>query len=98
MSHMVTLEENEDIENFMNYKTQGTCSTEINFELRDGKVHSVSFKNGCDGNLKALSILAEGMDAKELVSKLKGLRCGRKKTSCGDQLATAVAQALAQAK
>jgi uncharacterized protein (TIGR03905 family) len=95
---MVTLEENTAPERFINYKTTGTCSTEINFELRDGKVHSVSFENGCDGNLKALGILAEGMDANELVKKLKGLRCGRKKTSCGDQLATAVAQALVQAK
>ena len=98
MSRMVTLEENEGPERLINYKTCGTCSTEINFELRDGKVHSVSFKDGCDGNLKALGILAEGMDAEELVGKLKGLRCGRKKTSCGDQLATAVAQALEQAK
>jgi len=96
VSHMVTLEENES--RFINYKTNGTCSTEINFELRDGRVHSVSFKDGCNGNLKALSILAEGMDAEELVGKLKGLHCGRKKTSCGDQLAVAVAQALAQAK
>jgi uncharacterized protein (TIGR03905 family) len=95
---MVTLEENEESERFINYKTNGTCSTEINFELQDGKVHSVSFKDGCDGNLKALGILAEGMDANELVRKLKGLRCGRKKTSCGDQLATAVAHALEQAK
>jgi uncharacterized protein (TIGR03905 family) len=96
VSHMVTLEENEG--RVINYKTCGTCSTEINFELRNGKVHSVSFKNGCDGNLKALGILAEGMDAEDLVSKLKGLHCGRKKTSCGDQLAAAVAQAIEQAK
>jgi uncharacterized protein (TIGR03905 family) len=91
---MVTLEEYDGLERFINYKTTGTCSTEINFELRDGKVHSVSFKDGCPGNLKALSILVEGMDAVELVNKLKGLRCGRKETSCGDQLAIAVAQAL----
>jgi uncharacterized protein (TIGR03905 family) len=95
---MVTLEEDEGPERFINYKTRGTCSTEINFELRNGKVHSISFENGCNGNLKALGILAEGMDAEELVRKLKGLRCGRKKTSCGDQLAAAVAHALAQAK
>ena len=95
---MVTLEENEVPERFINYKTRGTCSTEINFELRDGKVHSVSLKDGCNGNLKALGILAEGMDAEELVKKLKGLRCGKKKTSCGDQLAAAVAHALKQAK
>jgi uncharacterized protein (TIGR03905 family) len=82
----------------VNYKTTGTCSTEINFELRDRKVRSVSFKDGCDGNLKALGILAEGMDAEELVSKLKGLHCGRKKTSCADQLATAVEHAAACAE
>jgi len=98
VSHMVTLEENEEAGRFITYKTTGTCSTEINFQLRDGKVHSVSFENGCDGNLKALGILTEGMDANELVKKLKGLRCGGKKTSCGDQLATAVAHALKQAK
>ena len=76
------------------YDTNGTCSTKIQFELRDGKVHSVSFEDGCDGNLKALGILAEGMDAEELVKKLKGLHCGKKGTSCADQLATAVAQAV----
>jgi len=80
------------------YKTSGTCATEINFELRDHKVHSVSFTNGCPGNLKALGVLVEGMDADELVSKLKGLRCGKKQTSCGDQLAAAVAQTLEQQK
>jgi len=89
---MVTLEENEG--RFINYKTSGTCSTEIKFELRNGKIYSVSFKDGCNGNLKALGILAEGMDAEDLVSKLKGLHCGKRKTSCGDQLATAVAQAI----
>jgi uncharacterized protein (TIGR03905 family) len=95
---MVTLEEDEVPGRFVNYKTTGTCSTEINFELRDGKVHSVSFKDGCDGNLKALGILVEGMDAAELAGKLKGLRCGRKKTSCADQLAAAVEQAAAHAE
>jgi uncharacterized protein (TIGR03905 family) len=78
------------------FKPSGVCSSEINFGLSDGKLHSVSFVNGCDGNLKALGILAEGMDADELVKKLKGLRCGRKNTSCADQLAAAVAHALNQ--
>jgi uncharacterized protein (TIGR03905 family) len=76
------------------YKTKNTCSTKINFELHDGKVYSVSFEEGCDGNLKAMGILVEGMDAGELVKKLKGLRCGSKKTSCADQLANAIAAAL----
>jgi uncharacterized protein (TIGR03905 family) len=72
------------------YKTNGTCSTKVNFKLTDNKVHSVSFEDGCDGNLKALGVLLEGMDADEVVNKLKGLRCGRKKTSCADQLAQAI--------
>jgi uncharacterized protein (TIGR03905 family) len=80
------------------YKTNGVCSTEINFDLRDGKVYSVSFVEGCNGNLKAVGTLVEGMDAHELVKKLKGLRCGRRPTSCADQLATAVAQAVEQSK
>jgi uncharacterized protein (TIGR03905 family) len=79
-----------------NYKTSGTCSTEINFELREGKVYSVSFNGGCNGNLKALGILVEGMDAADLTGKLKGLSCGRRQTSCADQLAKAVAQAGAE--
>ena len=78
------------------YKTNGVCSTEINFDLRDGKVYSVSFTEGCNGNLKAIGALVEGMGADELVKKLKGLRCGRRTTSCADQLATAVAQAVNQ--
>ena len=76
------------------YKTRGTCATKIQFDLNEGKLHSVSFEGGCDGNLKALSILAEGMNAEELVKKLKGLRCGRRETSCADQLATAVVRAI----
>jgi uncharacterized protein (TIGR03905 family) len=74
------------------YKTSGTCSTKIRFDLRDGRVRSLSFEDGCDGNLKALGILVEGMDADELVKKFKGLRCGRRKTSCADQLAKAIEQ------
>ena len=76
------------------YKTSGTCSSEINFDLREGKVHSVSFEGGCNGNLKALSILAEGMDAQELVKKLKGVRCGKRDTSCADQLSLGILQAI----
>jgi uncharacterized protein (TIGR03905 family) len=70
----------------------GTCSTKIHFTLRDGKVSSVSFDDGCEGNLKALSRLVEGMEAEKLVSTLKGINCGRKGTSCADQLARAVEQ------
>jgi len=74
------------------YKTSGTCSSRIDFDLTDGKIHRLSFENGCNGNLKALGILTEGMDAAELVRKLKGLTCGERGTSCADQLARAVEQ------
>jgi uncharacterized protein (TIGR03905 family) len=74
------------------YKTKGICSQKIHFDVKNGKVYSVSFEKGCNGNLKALGILSEGMDASELVKKLKGLQCGDKGTSCADQLATAVEQ------
>ena len=72
------------------YKTKGTCSRKIHFDIMDGKVCSVSFEGGCNGNLKALGILAEGIDAAELVKKLKGLQCEKRSTSCADQLAQAV--------
>ena len=78
------------------YTTTGVCSTKIQFELREGKIYGLSFEDGCDGNLKALCILVEGMDAGELVKKFKGIRCDRKPTSCPDQLAAAIARAIAQ--
>ena len=72
------------------YKPEGTCSTGITFNVRDGKVYDIAFKDGCQGNLKALGVLLEGMDTAEVITKLKGLRCGRRKTSCADQLAKAI--------
>ena len=80
------------------YKTSGTCSSKIHFDIKDGKVKYVSFENGCNGNLKALGILSEGMDAEELVKKLKGLQCAKRGTSCADQLATAVEKQLHKTK
>ena len=77
------------------YKTSGTCSSRIEFELDDNnRVHNVHFTNGCNGNLKGISVIVEGMDADELISKLGGITCGFKSTSCPDQLAKAVRQAL----
>lgn len=77
------------------YKTSGTCSSRIEFELDDNNhVHNVHFTNGCNGNLKGISAIVEGMDADELISKLGGITCGFKSTSCPDQLAKAVRQAL----
>lgn len=79
----------------MKYITKGTCSREINFEVVDGKLHNVSYLGGCNGNLKGVSALVEGMDVKEAIARLKGIKCGFKQTSCPDQLATALEQYLA---
>lgn len=80
----------------MNYtfKTRGVCASTINFELNDGIVSDVSFIGGCNGNLKAVSKLVEGMEAEKLISILKGNKCGFKNTSCADQLAIAIEKAL----
>ena len=78
----------------MVYKTKGTCSQLNSIELEDGKIHNVSFQGGCNGNLKGISALVEGMDAKEAIAKLDGIKCGFKNTSCPDQLAQALKQAL----
>ncbi|MDR1950208.1 MAG: TIGR03905 family TSCPD domain-containing protein [Spirochaetaceae bacterium] len=77
------------------YKTKGTCSTKISFSIEDERIRSVSFEDGCNGNLKAVSLLVEGMKPQELIGRLKGIRCGRRGTSCADQLALAVEKALA---
>ena len=78
----------------MTYKTQGTCSSYIHYDIVDGKLHNVWFENGCDGNLKAIGILVEGMDAKEAAGKLRGIRCGWNETSCADQLARAIEKSI----
>lgn len=78
------------------YKTEGTCSQYIYFSLENGIIHNVRFIGGCNGNLKAVSILTEGMSAEEAISKLGGIRCGIKNTSCGDQFARALREALDQ--
>ncbi len=72
------------------YKTENTCSTLIEMEIENGVVHNVKFTGGCNGNLKAVPILVEGMKAEEIAKKLAGITCGRRPTSCGDQLAKAV--------
>ncbi|MEE1002856.1 MAG: TIGR03905 family TSCPD domain-containing protein [Acutalibacteraceae bacterium] len=72
------------------YKTQGTCSREISFEVEDGKVKNVSFFGGCNGNLKGIGSLVEGMEVDEVIKKLEGIKCGFKQTSCPDQLAKAL--------
>lgn len=72
------------------YMTSGTCSSRIYFDIRDDRIHDIAFEGGCNGNLKAIATLVEGMETGELINKLKGIQCGNKPTSCGDQLARAV--------
>ena len=76
------------------YKTKGTCSQRIFFEIEDGKVKNVQYMGGCNGNLKGIGSLVEGMDAEEVISRLEGTTCGFKSTSCPDQLAKALKEAL----
>lgn len=80
----------------MIYKTKGTCSTSIDVELKDGVIDSVKFTSGCNGNLQGISALVKGMKPEEAISRLKGIRCGFKPTSCPDQLAHALEEMIAQ--
>jgi uncharacterized protein (TIGR03905 family) len=77
------------------YKTHDTCSAEISFDVNGKVISNIRFIGGCDGNLKALPILLEGWTVKEIAEKLKGITCGRRPTSCADQLAAAVLEATA---
>lgn len=72
------------------YKTRGTCSREIAFTVEDGKVSNVQFYGGCNGNLKGIGALVEGMDIDEVIARVEGIKCGMKATSCPDQLAQAL--------
>ena len=74
----------------MRYKTSGTCSSAIDFEVEDGIVKNVKFIGGCNGNTQGISKLVEGMPADEVISRLEGIKCGFKGTSCPDQLARAL--------
>lgn len=76
------------------YKTRGTCSSKIDFDIEDGIITSLAYTGGCNGNLQGISKLAVGMPAEALMEKLRGIRCGMKETSCPDQLARALEQAL----
>ena len=76
------------------YKTRGVCSQYINFELNDGIVTNVQFLGGCNGNLKGIAALVEGMKAEDVIARVEGIKCGMKATSCPDQLAQALKEAL----
>ena len=75
------------------YRTQGTCSQLIEFELEDNIVKNVKFTGGCNGNLKAVAALVEGMSIDDIIGRVEGITCGFKQTSCCDQFAQALKQA-----
>lgn len=77
-----------------NYTTQGVCSTNINFDIDNGKIYNVKFNGGCIGNLQAVSKLVEGKNAMEIADILRGNDCRGKGTSCADQLAKAIERAM----
>ena len=72
------------------HQNKGTCSRSILFEIEDGKLKNVQYIGGCNGNLKGISALVEGMDIDEVIARLEGTTCGMKSTSCPDQLAQAL--------
>ena len=72
------------------YKTHGTCSTNIEIEVDNGILKHVRYYGGCNGNLKAIARLLEGMPVEKVVSKLEGITCGHRTTSCSDQLCKAL--------
>ena len=76
------------------YKTSGTCSQQIIFDIEDGKVRNLHFLGGCNGNLQGIGKLVEGMAVEEVISRVEGIKCGMKATSCPDQLAQALKGAL----
>ena len=80
------------------YTTKGVCSRQISFDLEDGIIKNISFVGGCNGNLKGICSLAEGISADEVIKRLHGIKCGNKDTSCPDQLAVAIETALSQTK
>ena len=78
------------------HTNKGTCSRSILFDIEDGKVKNVQYIGGCNGNLKGIGALVEGMDIDEVIARLEGTTCGMKNTSCPDQLAQALEQLKAQ--
>ncbi len=80
------------------YRTHGTCSREIDLEIENGIIRRVKFHGGCAGNLAGISKIVEGMPAQKVIDTFSGIRCGMKSTSCPDQLAHAVAEALSREK
>lgn len=80
----------------MDYKTHGVCSSMIHVELDGDKIKDVNFVGGCNGNLQGISSLVKGMKVEYAIERLSGIKCGSKATSCPDQLAKALREAIAQ--
>ena len=78
------------------YKPRGVCSKEIDVELKDGKISRIEIMGGCPGNLQGIASLLIGMDAKDAIERMRGIRCGGKATSCPDQISYALEKALAE--
>ena len=78
----------------MDYKPHGVCAKNISFDVKDGKVYNVQFTGGCNGNLQGIGRLVEGMPVEEVISRIDGIKCGMKATSCPDQLAHALKEAV----
>ena len=76
------------------YKTTGTCSKQIHFSIDNGVVHDVKFDGGCNGNLQGIGRLVEGMRVEDVITRLKGISCNGRPTSCPDQLAQALEQTM----
>lgn len=69
------------------YKTNGTCSVQIDYDIKDNKIYNLKYTGGCNGNLKGIAALVEGQDINDVIDKLKGINCNGRGTSCPDQLA-----------
>lgn len=76
------------------FSPRGVCANSLSFEIEDNKIKNVSFRGGCNGNLKGIATLVENMPVNQVISKLSGIKCGHKATSCPDQLAQAILQVL----
>ena len=81
---------------FYSYAPKKVCSSQIQFEIDEGIVKKVHFTGGCNGNLKGIASLVEGMPGEEVVNRLSGIKCGLKGTSCPDQLSIAIREAMSE--
>lgn len=80
------------------YKTKDVCASGIEFDVENDKMENIIFKGGCNGNLKGIGVLVEGLQPEVAMEKLKGITCGRRSTSCPDQLSVAISQYLSGAE